>query len=94
MRHYILEDERSIHGALARPLTVARTVRGPGMAGDALRLGRPTPSLRAADFLCQCVSSQIVDTLLTAARGLFYLGTAVVITAVTFYLLILVVLAR
>ncbi len=27
MRHDILEDERSNHDALARPLTVARTVR-------------------------------------------------------------------
>ena len=27
MRHYKLEDERSIHDASARPLTVARIVR-------------------------------------------------------------------
>jgi len=94
MRHYILEDERSIHDAFARPLTEARTWRRPGMAGDALRLGRPTLSLRAVDSLCRCVTGQDVDTFLTAARGPFYLGTAVVITAVTFYLLILVVLAR
>ncbi len=73
---------------------MARTVREPGKAGDALRLGRPTPSQRAADFLCQCVSGQIVDTLLRTSRGLFYLGSAVVITAVTFYLLILVVFVR
>ena len=63
-------------------------------ARDALWIGRPTASLRAADILCRCVSSQVVDALLTAARGLFYLGIVVVITVVQFYLLILVVLAR
>ena len=63
-------------------------------ARDALRLGRPTLSLRAADMLCRCVSGQGVDTLLAAVPGLFYLGAAVVITVAPFYLLILVVLAR
>ncbi len=63
-------------------------------ARDALRLGRSTLSLRAADFLCRCVSDQVVDTLLTAVPGLFYLGAAVVITVAPIYLLILVVLAR
>lgn len=37
-------------------------------ARDALWLGRPTLSLRAADILCRCVSGQVVDVLLTA-RG-------------------------
>ncbi len=74
MRRDILEDERSIHGAL--------------------RLGRPTRSLRAADILCRCISDQVVDTLLTAVPGLFYLGAAVVIAVAPIYLLVLVVLAR
>ena len=59
-----------------------------------LRLGRPTLPLRAADFLCRCISDQVVDTLLMVVPGLFYLGAAVVITVAPFYLLILVVLAR
>ena len=63
-------------------------------ARDTLWIGRPTASLRAADILCRCVSGQVVDAILTAARGLFYLGIAVVITVAQFYLLILVVLAR
>ncbi len=63
-------------------------------ARGALWLGRPTLGLRAADILCRCVSGQVVDTLLTAVPGLFYLGAAVVITVAPIYLLILVVLAR
>lgn len=44
MRHYILEDERSTHDALARWPTVTRTgrERGPGMAGGAMRRSAPT----------------------------------------------------
>lgn len=94
MHDTMRKNERGAREAL-RPW-VARTDAGraPGMAGGALRLSWPTPSLRAADILCRCVSGQVVDTLLTAARGLFYLGIAVVITVAQFYLLILVVLAK
>ena len=75
-------------------LNLQTTDQSIATARDALWLGRPTPSLRAADILCRCISGQVVDTLLTAMPGLFYLGAAVVITVAPIYLLILVVLAR
>ncbi|MFQ5764624.1 MAG: hypothetical protein ACE5GT_06825 [Rhodospirillales bacterium] len=92
MHNTMRKSERGAREALRRWLERTDARRASRTAGRALWLGRPTLSLRPADILCRCVSGQVVDTLLTAARGLFYLGIAVIITVAQFYLLILMVL--
>lgn len=94
MHNTMRRKEGSVSEALRRLVAPTDAGRAQGTAGSTLWPGRPTLSLRAADILCRCVPGQAVDTLLTAARGLFYLGIAVLITVAQFYLLMLVVLAR